>query len=119
MAFFRDGLDEGNNSGPLEKHPLYVGSFKTVLGHTEGSAGIAAILKASLALQNSTIPPNLLFNKLSDRVAPFYDNLEIVRQSRPWPKLAPGQPRRVSVNSFGMSFSLAYLLRNDKAFKSS
>lgn len=83
-AFSRDG-------NALEDPPLYVGSIKTVLGHTEGSAGIAAILKASLALQNSTIPPNLLFNKLSDRVAPFYGNLEIAREAKPWPELAPGQ----------------------------
>ena len=38
---------------------LLVGSIKTVIGHTEGCAGIAGILKASLALQHSIIPPNL------------------------------------------------------------
>jgi hybrid polyketide synthase / nonribosomal peptide synthetase ACE1 len=32
---------------------LYVGSIKTVVGHTEGTAGIAAMMKASLAIQNS------------------------------------------------------------------
>lgn len=81
-----------------------------MVGHTEGSAGIAAILKASLALQNSTIPPNLLFDTLSERVAPFYDNLEIVREARPWPQVATGQVRRASVNSFGMDLeTLSYI----------
>ncbi|KAI1181372.1 thiolase-like protein [Nemania serpens] len=56
-AFFGKWLANGHNYDRKD-HPLYVGSIKTVLGHTEGSAGIAAILKTSLALQNSTIPPN-------------------------------------------------------------
>jgi len=55
--------------------PLYVGSIKTVLVHTEDTAGIAAILKASLAMQSSTNPPNLLFKNLSPTVAPFYNDL--------------------------------------------
>ena len=80
--------------------PLYVGSIKTVLGHTEGTAGIAAILKASLALQNATIPPNLLFNELSEGVRPFYENLEIPTAAVPWPRTESGC-RRASVNSFG------------------
>lgn len=80
--------------------PLFVGSIKTVFGHTEGTAGVAAILKASLALQNASIPPNLLFERVSDRVAPFYKNIEIPRFTQPWPDVAGGK-RRVSVNSFG------------------
>jgi len=81
---------------------LYVGSVKTVIGHTEGTAGIAAVIKASLAIQNAVIPPNLLFNQLSPAVEPFYKpNLEIATQARPWPHLPHGVPRRASVNSFG------------------
>lgn len=55
--------------------PLYVGSIKTVIGHTEGTAGIAGILKTSLALQHSRIPPNLLFEHLNPQVKPFYTKL--------------------------------------------
>ncbi|KAJ2990681.1 hypothetical protein NUW58_g2830 [Xylaria curta] len=108
-AFFGKWLANGHDYNRKD-HPLYVGSIKTVLGHTEGSAGIAAILKASLALQNSTIPPNFLFNQLSENVAPFYDGLEIVREARPWPGLATGQVRRASVNSFGFGGSNAHVI---------
>ncbi|KAL9079473.1 MAG: hypothetical protein Q9157_001636 [Trypethelium eluteriae] len=89
-AFFKDSSTDSNRKNPGE-HPLYVGSIKTVLGHTEGSAGISAILKTSLAIQNSTVLPNLLLDRISDRVAPFYDNLEIAQSAKPWPELAPGQ----------------------------
>jgi acyl transferase domain-containing protein len=93
-AFFNGKAD------PTLATPLYVGSIKTVIGHTEGTAGLAGLLKASLALQNSTIPPNLLFNRLSPRVKPFYTNLHVPTASIPWPDVAAGNPRRASVNRF-------------------
>ncbi|KAH7324402.1 polyketide synthase PksF [Stachybotrys elegans] len=102
-AFFGDEM----TPRPDISHPLYVGSIKTVLGHTEGTAGIAALLKASLALQNSTIPPNLLFNRLSESVAPFYSNLEIATIAKPWPATAV---RRASVNSFGFGGANAHAI---------
>lgn len=97
-AFFSD--DDSRN----EK--LYVGSIKTIIGHTEGTAGLASLIGASLALQHKIIPPNMHFNNLSDKVAPYYDNLEILTEAKSWPVVAPGQPRRASVNSFGMKISI-------------
>lgn len=81
--------------------PLYVGSIKTVVGHTEATAGLAGLLKASLAVQQGLIPPNLLFEELSPAIRPFYTGLQVpVGEAIPWPATG-GQPRRVSVNSFG------------------
>jgi hybrid polyketide synthase/nonribosomal peptide synthetase ACE1 len=96
MAFFGD---EDGDHGELV--PLVVGSVKTVIGHTEGTAGLAGLMKASLAVQHGVIPPNLLFEKLNPRVAPFYQNLRITREAQSWPAIEPGKPRRASVNSFG------------------
>ncbi|OQD61269.1 hypothetical protein PENPOL_c017G01328 [Penicillium polonicum] len=93
-----------------EGEPLYVGSIKTILGHTEGTAGVAALMKASLALKHSTLPPNMLLNNLSDRVAPFTKNLQIVQTPKPWPEPSPGQPRRASVNSFGFGGANAHAI---------
>lgn len=100
----------GQRSQAAGHDPLFVGSIKTVLGHTEGTAGIAGVLKASLAIQNACIPPNLLFDSLSPAVAPFYRNLEIVREARPWPVLPEGMPRRASVNSFGFGGTNAHAI---------
>ena len=79
---------------------LYCGSVKTVIGHTEGTAGLAGLIKASLALRHGIIPPNLHFENLAPAVKPFYDKLEITTTAKPWPALAPGSVRRASVNSF-------------------
>ncbi|KAI1304521.1 PKS-NRPS hybrid [Xylaria venustula] len=80
---------------------LFVGSIKTVIGHTEGTAGLAAVIKASLAIQAGVIPPNMLLSNINPKVKPFYGNLKIVSEAQKWPKLADGGVRRVSVNSFG------------------
>ncbi len=80
---------------------LLVGSIKTVIGHTEGTAGLASLLKASLALQSAKVPPNLHFNRLSPSVKPHYQNLQIPTTLLDWPELPEGGVRRASVNSFG------------------
>jgi hybrid polyketide synthase / nonribosomal peptide synthetase ACE1 len=74
--------------------------------HTEGTAGLASLIGASLALQHGIIPPNMHFKTLSPRVAPFYTHLEVPTEAKPWPSPAPGQPRRASINSFGEINSL-------------
>ncbi|CAG7931952.1 unnamed protein product [Penicillium olsonii] len=93
-----------------QEDPLYVGSIKTVIGHTEGTAGLAAVLKASLALQNAVIPPNLLLDELSSTVRPFYTDLQILTEAREWPALPDNTPRRASVNSFGFGGANAHAI---------
>ena len=95
---------------PSERSSLYVGSIKTVVGHTEGTAGIAAVLKASLALQHGVIPPNMLFTRLNPSIEPFYDNLEVPTGAKSWPSTADGHPRRASVNSFGFGGANAHAI---------
>lgn len=80
---------------------LHVGSIKTVIGHLEGAAGLAGLLKASLAVQKGQIPGNMHFDELNPAIKPFYNHLCVPTETTPWPKLSPGVPRRASVNSFG------------------
>ncbi|KAK3369536.1 hypothetical protein B0T24DRAFT_722419 [Lasiosphaeria ovina] len=90
--------------------PLYVGSIKTVIGHTEGTAGVAGVIKGSLALQHGIVPPNLLLQELNPAVKPFYDELKIVKQAEEWPALPEGVPRRASINSFGFGGANAHAI---------
>jgi aspyridone synthetase (hybrid polyketide synthase/nonribosomal peptide synthetase) len=92
-----------------EQFVLYCGSIKTVIGHLEGCAGLAGVIKASLAIQNKTIPPNMHFNNLSPKVAPFYDGLQVPTTLIPWPETGKG-PRRASVNSFGFGGTNAHAI---------
>jgi acyl transferase domain-containing protein len=87
-----------------------VGSIKTVIGHTEGTAGVAGVLKASLAVQHGRIPANLHFNKLNPKIQPYYRNLRVPTETVPWPDVPRGSPRRVSVNSFGFGGTNAHAI---------
>ena len=86
---------------------LFCGSIKTVVGHLEGCAGLAGLLKASLAIQNRLIPPNMHFEELNPAVKPYYKNLRVPTSSLPWPDTY-GKPRRASVNSFGFGGTNAH-----------
>jgi len=89
---------------------LIVGSIKTIIGHLEGSAGLAGVLKASLALQHGQIPANLHFKTLNPKIRPFYTHLRVLTETQPWPALPDGCPRRVSVNSFGFGGTNAHAI---------
>jgi len=88
---------------------LLVGSAKTVVGHTEGAAGLAGVLKVVKAMENATVPPNLHLGVLSPGVSPHYANLRIPTTAVAWPVVL-GQPRRASVNSFGFGGTNAHAI---------
>ena len=54
---------EANALGDVHKsrrgEPCLLGSVKGNIGHTEGSAGIAAFIKACLALHHGVLPPTV------------------------------------------------------------
>ncbi|KAH6979108.1 polyketide synthase [Fusarium venenatum] len=89
------------SSGDIVNEPMYVGSVKTAIGHLEGCAGLAGMIKALEAVKRGIIPPNQLFENLNPAVKPYTSNLKLPVVSQPWPKLAVGSSRRASVNSFG------------------
>ena len=84
--------------------------MKTVLGHLEGAAGIAGLIKACLAVQYGKVPPNLHFQTVNPSIEPFYGPLKIATGCQDWPSVAPGAPRRISVNSFGFGGTNAHAI---------
>jgi len=81
-----------------------LGSVKSQIGHTKAAAGVAGIIKASMALHHKVLPPTIKVDhppdKLSSGLTPFYVNT----QKRPW--LPQGDhPRRAAVSSFGFGGS--------------
>jgi pimaricinolide synthase PimS1 len=80
--------------------PLHVGSAKTNIGHLEGAAGIAGLIKTALCIEHGEIPPSLNFETPSPRIPLQKLNLTVQRVLGPWPR--PGLPLLAGVSSFGM-----------------
>ncbi|KAM0577333.1 hypothetical protein ACHAO2_005321 [Verticillium nonalfalfae] len=108
-AFFPSTTLDQEDSAKADAIPLYCGSIKTIVGHLEGCAGLAGLLRASLAVQHGVIPPNMHFNELNPSVKPFYTNLCVPTSPLKWPD-THGQPRRASVNSFGFGGTNAHTI---------
>ncbi|KAG6359701.1 hypothetical protein INS49_010753 [Diaporthe citri] len=109
-AFF-DGIEDSPAKSRNARHDkLLVGSVKTIIGHTEGAAGLAGILKVVLAMNNDTIPKNLHHDSLNPSVLPYYGNLRIPTQTLAWPSPPAGHPMRASVNSFGFGGTNAHAI---------
>ncbi|WP_443065660.1 SDR family NAD(P)-dependent oxidoreductase [Streptomyces sp. NBC_00557] len=80
--------------------PLLVGSVKTNIGHLEGAAGIAGLVKTVLSLRHGRIPASLNHEQPNPAI-PLDDlNLRVATASLPWP--GGTTPRRAGVSSFGM-----------------
>ncbi|KAI1271325.1 hypothetical protein F5Y07DRAFT_405762 [Xylaria sp. FL0933] len=88
--------------GKAPDRPIYTGSIKTVLGHSEAISGIAELLKVIYAMKHSTIPPNLLFNQINPAVAPFYTHFQVPTDALPWPCVPEKQPKRASIHNLGI-----------------
>lgn len=75
-----------------------VGSVKTMIGHTKGTAGLAGLIKATLALHHRVFPPHLGVAQLNTALADPACPIALHQQMRPW--LSQG-PRRAGVSGFG------------------
>ncbi|KAL4759444.1 uncharacterized protein BDW70DRAFT_161729 [Aspergillus foveolatus] len=107
-AFFLTETGTASNT-LIPDGKLYVGSVKTIIGHLEGCAGIAGVLKAVLAIKNRTIPPNMHFHEPNPKVVPFCNRLEIATVPIPWPDTGRS-PMRASINSFGFGGTNAHAI---------
>ncbi len=95
--------------GRLERQaPLRVGSVKTNLGHLEGAAGIAGLLKAVQMVQHGQVPPHLHLREPTPYFPWQQWKIAIPTEAEPWP--SAGRPRRVAVSSFGFSGTNAHVL---------
>ncbi|HWH01800.1 MAG TPA: beta-ketoacyl synthase N-terminal-like domain-containing protein, partial [Pilimelia sp.] len=80
--------------------PLAVGSAKTNVGHLEGAAGIAGLIKTVLALHHRRLPPSLHFTAPPDRLPLARLGLRVQTETSAWPR--PDGPLVAGVSSFGM-----------------
>ncbi|PCH00416.1 Acyl transferase/acyl hydrolase/lysophospholipase [Penicillium occitanis (nom. inval.)] len=89
---------------------LYVGSVKSNIGHLEGAAGLAGVIKCILMLEKGSILPNIHFDRPSKRIPFDLWSIQVPIDVLPWPQ---DRLKRVSVNSFGYGGTNAHTIIDD------
>ncbi|KAF6838923.1 polyketide synthase (beta-ketoacyl synthase domain-containing protein) [Colletotrichum plurivorum] len=110
-------------------HPIFIGSVKTNIGHLEGAAGVAGLIKGVLITEKGKIPPNINFEKGNPNID--FENwkvkvslipaeamlrlklimkLQVPRNLTDWP--VDGN-RRISVNCFGFGGTNAHAVLDE------
>ena len=85
-----------------------IGSVKTNIGHTDTAAGVASLIKTSMALSNKQMPPSLGYETPNAAIdfenSPFRVNDSL----RDW--VSHKGPRRAGVNSLGVGGTNAHVV---------
>lgn len=88
--------------------PCTIGALKTNMGHLEGAAGVAGLIKVVLSLEHEAIPQNLHFTQLNPHISLEGTAVVIPTVRRAWPR---GTGRRLgAVSAFGLNGSNAHVI---------
>ncbi len=103
-----EALTRAFRLGTEDRNFCRIGSIKSNFGHLTAAAGVAGLIKASLALEHEQLPPSLHFERPNPSI-PFDQSPFVVNAAlTPWSRSEA--PRRAGVSAFGVGGTNAHVV---------
>ena len=88
--------------------PCVLGTLKPSLGHLDRASGVAALIRATLAVKHAVLPGTPNYRTPNPALATAQDQFTVLTEHRPW--TAGAAPRRAGVSSFGLGGTNAHVI---------
>ncbi len=90
-------LSQARQEALANSFPAAIGSIKANIGHTKAAAGVAGLIKATLALHTQVLPPTSGCEQPNAELTGQKPALRILREAEPWPATSTSPWRAVSI----------------------